>query len=90
MDEGPPTPIAGSGAYPALQAAALELADELFVVPDEECRRACNQLRAIAALMASWTPRNRPTEPDRRRLVDELVETTKRAHSLLGRTATRR
>lgn len=84
--DGPPTPIAGSGTYPALQVAAREVAARLQrEVGTVEALKLAAQLNAIAALFRSWTPSTPPTDDERKRLTDELIEANKRAAVLFER-----
>lgn len=83
-DDDPPTPVDGSGAYPILREGAQELADKLLPIGTRTAMLLRQRLLAIAAILRSWTPMDRPTDDDRRRLIDELVAATKEATPLVG------
>lgn len=86
-DDGPPTPVRGSGSYPGLQQGARDLAAQLqpLAAFDPGAEQLRKQLIAIAVLLGAWSPQNQPTKEDRTQLVNELVEATKRAMAMLER-----
>ncbi len=91
-DDGPPTPVRGSGAYPGLQQSARDLAAQLLRIAavDPEAESLRKQLLAIAVLLSVWSPQNQPSKEDRTKLVDELIEATKKAMAMLEKARTPR
>jgi hypothetical protein len=87
-DEEPVTPIrVTTGAYPMLRQIAIERADELDKIPSQEAKEQSDAFRAIAAILKSWSPTNRPTDEERLRLQDELFARNKVAATLIERHA---
>jgi hypothetical protein len=80
------TPIrVTTGAYPMLRQIAVERAEELDKIPGAEAKEQADAFRAIAAILKSWSPTNRPTDEDRLKLQDELFARNKIASTLIER-----
>ncbi len=73
-DEDESTPIDGTGAYPIFRQAAKELSVKLEALKTSEARLMAGEIRWFEETFAAWSPYNRPSEHDRKRLVDEFLE----------------
>lgn len=87
-DDQPLTPITTTtGSYPMLRDIAEQRATDLDELQTQEARDQAAAFRAIAAVLKSWSPTNRPTDEERKRLQDELFARNKVAATLLERHA---
>ena len=82
-DDGPPTPIRGSGAYPIWRNEAQILAAKLAALGTGDARLMAGEMLYYEEIFASWSPSNRPTDADRTRIITEFATCFHRALALL-------
>jgi hypothetical protein len=83
VDEGDPTPINGTGAYPIFREAAREVSIKLDALGTPEAKMMAGEMRWFQETFASWSPTNRPNEADRKRLVADFLDTNSKAMSYI-------
>lgn len=74
------TPIHSSFAYPIWQNAAREIAEKLEKINSVETKLLAAECRWYQETFARWSPRNHPTDSDRRRLIKEFEMLLKKAN----------
>lgn len=79
------TPIDNSGTYPIWQQAAKEIADALEKLESIDAGIMAGECRWYQETIASWSPKNRPNDLVRKRIIDELITLIGTAQKLLSK-----